>query len=67
MNILDRCQLTGATEAMQIHLTNERLQIEFEWYERLWAVRIDPGAIGSNSTSVIVTIDHSNPAGSTRS
>jgi hypothetical protein len=27
---------------MQMHLTNDRLRIEFEWYERLWAVRIEP-------------------------
>lgn len=38
----DFCKLSGAAEDMQIHLTTERLQIEFEWYERLWAVRIEP-------------------------
>jgi hypothetical protein len=27
---------------MQIQLIGDRLQIEFEWYERLWAVRIEP-------------------------
>jgi hypothetical protein len=26
---------------MQLQLTIDRLQIEFEWYERLWAVRIE--------------------------
>jgi hypothetical protein len=26
---------------MQLHLIGDRLRIEFEWYERLWAVRID--------------------------
>ncbi len=27
---------------MQIQLASDRLKIEFEWYERLWAVRIEP-------------------------
>jgi hypothetical protein len=26
---------------MQLQLTSDRLQIEFEWYERFWAVRVE--------------------------
>jgi hypothetical protein len=26
---------------MQLNLTDRKLQIEFEWYEQIWAVRLD--------------------------
>jgi hypothetical protein len=42
MDVPNGDRLPGANKDMQIQLTSERLQIEFEWYERLWAVRIDP-------------------------